>query len=136
MAASDDAPKVVPGMADAVEARRRALGLGPGDFAKFSGLTRQGLDDVRNGVRKRYLDKTINGVARALHWRDDWYERLAAGQEPVESAPEARPAGERSPADDVTDRLDSLQDQVRELSEQIAALTAALGQRERQAPPS
>lgn len=73
----------VPGMAAVIGARMKELGLGPGDFAAAADLTRQGLDDVRAGVRKRYQFKTIKGVARALAWELDWYDRMLAGDLPV-----------------------------------------------------
>lgn len=69
-------------MAQAVERRRLALDLSLGDFERISGLTRQGLLPVRNGVRKAYSEKTRRGVARALRWPIDWYDRLLAGEDP------------------------------------------------------
>lgn len=71
-------------MSEAVESRRQALGLSPGRFAEATGLTRQGAANVRSGKRRLYQDDTIHGVARALRWRRDWYERLLAGEEPEE----------------------------------------------------
>ena len=79
-----DEPETVPGMADYVERRRRQLELTPGDFAERAGLTRQGLDPVRSGIRKDYADKTRFGVARALAWPTDWYERLLDGEDPAD----------------------------------------------------
>jgi transcriptional regulator with XRE-family HTH domain len=72
----------VPRMAERVEARRRELGLAPGAFAERSGLTAPALAHVRAGRKRRYQESTIYGVARALRWRTDWYERLLADQEP------------------------------------------------------
>jgi hypothetical protein len=72
----------VPGMARRVEARRRALGLTPGDFVKATGLSSQGAKNVRNGLRRDYLDDTIFGVARALRWTTDWYQRLLDDEDP------------------------------------------------------
>lgn len=71
-------------MAEAIEKRRKQLGLSPGDFAELTGLTRQGLIPVRAGHRREYQEKTLQGVAAALRWRWDWYERLEKGQQPVE----------------------------------------------------
>jgi transcriptional regulator with XRE-family HTH domain len=79
----------VPGMAEKVEARRLQLGLSPGEFAKRSGVTGAGLSPVRKGRRKRYQMKIIRGVAEALRWRMDWYERIVEGLDPVDSDPVA-----------------------------------------------
>lgn len=75
--------EVVPGMAEAIERRRRELGLSPGDFATAAGLTRQGLDPVRKGYRRAYQDKVRLGVARALAWPLDAIDRLLAGEDPA-----------------------------------------------------
>ena len=73
-------------LAEAVEQRRRELGLTIGDFAAAAGLTRQGLDPIRRGVVKQYEDRTLFGVARALRWAGDWYDRILAGDDPAELA--------------------------------------------------
>jgi hypothetical protein len=72
----------VPGMAEAVEARRLELNLGLRELEALSELTRQGLQPVRAGVRKQYSDKTRRGIARALRWPPDWYDRLLVGDDP------------------------------------------------------
>lgn len=79
----------VDGMRQAVEARMRQLGLTPTTFAHAAGVTVQGLDPVRAGVRKQYQAKTRIGVARALRWPEDWYDRLVAG-EPANHFPDTR----------------------------------------------
>lgn len=79
-------PETVDGMAEAVESRRNALGLSPGDLAAAAGLTREGMRLVRAGHRRAYNDKTIFGVAAALRWRSDWYDRLRQGLAPEEAA--------------------------------------------------
>lgn len=75
--------EIVPGMAVKIAQRMAELRLTPGDFAVSAGLTRQGLADVRAGLRKRYGQKTIFGVADALRWAPDWYERILNGDDPV-----------------------------------------------------
>lgn len=69
-------------MAEAVEARRLELGLSPDAFAAATGLTRTGAGNVRKGERRDYQDKTIIGVATALRWKRDWYDRLLRGDQP------------------------------------------------------
>lgn len=74
--------QTVPGMSEAVEGRRKELRLRPGQFAEMAGLTPQGLDPVRKGYRRSYSDRTINGVADALGWPVDWYDRMLEGEMP------------------------------------------------------
>jgi hypothetical protein len=82
----------VPGMAECVEGRRRELGLSPRQFADTAGVTTEALRPVRAGRRKQYRDSVVFGVARALRWEPDWYDRLQAGQDPLISvAPDDLP---------------------------------------------
>lgn len=99
--------EVVPGMAEAVEARRKNLGLSVGQLVSATGLTRPGVDNVRNGLLRDYHEKTILGFARGLHWREDWFDRLRAGDAPVEVKP-PRDTGE-------DDALSALRREVAEL---------------------
>lgn len=107
---------LVPGMAEAIEERRRSLGMTIGDFAAEAGLTRQGLDPVRRGERRQYNDRTILGVARALRWDHDWYDRILAGQRP-------RNTMAAVPGDDSWDDLKS------SLSEEDRAIIRAMIER-------
>jgi hypothetical protein len=136
-AMSPDAPLTVPGMAEAVEARWQALRLTPGTFAEASGLTRQGLDPVRAGERRSYKRATILGVAKALHWRDDWYDRLLAGEQPVEevgvhnrSDIQAEVEELRSLVHDLTEALASTSERLDVATRRLDAIT------EFQPPPS
>ena len=91
-------------MAEAVEARRLVLGLNPGQFAEEAKLTRQGASHIRKGFRRRYQEDTIRGVAKALRWERDWYDRLLSGELPVEA--------EATASSSVEDRLTRLEDAV------------------------
>lgn len=71
----------VEGMADAIAGRMADEGITPGLFAELSGLTGPGLTPVRKGQRKAYEPATIRGVATALRWPLDWYDRLLAGDD-------------------------------------------------------
>ena len=71
----------VPGMAAAIEGRRRQLKLRVGEFVEAAGLTGPGLDPVRKGYQRRYSERTTDGVATALRWPLDWYDRLVAGED-------------------------------------------------------
>lgn len=99
-------PEVVEGMSEAVERRALELGLAPGTFAARARLTPQGLEPVRAGERRNYQRKTIVGVARALRWPLDWYERLQNGEVdlPHTDHPEQDP--------DVEERLTALEEQM------------------------
>lgn len=106
----------VPGMAAAVEKRRKDLRLSPGAFADAAGLTRQALAPVRAGLRRGYQDVTINGVAEALRWERDWYDRLLAGKKPLprKAAPDVDVAA--------AEELAELRGRVTELEAKISEL--------------
>lgn len=69
----------VPGMAEAIEARRAALNLTVEGLAAAAGLTRPGIKPLREGQRRNYSTATLRGVAEALGWHRDWYDRLQQG---------------------------------------------------------
>lgn len=105
----------VPGMADAVRRRMAERGLSPTLFAEVAGVTTQGLDPVRAGARRNYSSKTRLGVARALGWPLDWYDRIIEGEpaskfETIEhaDAPLSLP-----------ERVSALERSVRDLSDQV-----------------
>lgn len=116
MAVADE----VPGMATGIERRMAELGLSPGTFAARAGLTPQGLGDVRAGRAKRYQARLRYGVARALQWPHDWYERLVAGTDP---ATFETVEWQTDPAPD--ERLDRIERQVDRLTEWMEAMRAA-----------
>lgn len=98
----------VPGMKEAVEARRVSRHLSPGEFASEAGLTEQGLAPVRRGARKAYQDKVRRGVAVALAWPLDWYDRLLAGEDATQFPETEHPNRPRS----TEQRLSSLEDRL------------------------
>lgn len=115
----------VEGMAEAVEARRKERGLSPSDLATVAGLTIQGLAPVRNGKRRQYQDRVRNGVARALAWPTDWYERLEAGEdwrtfpEPSPAAPPPPPTASDATTPELLQAVRDLTQVVRELREDM-----------------
>lgn len=120
--------EVVPGMAEEVEARRLALGLSPGDFARLAGLTDQGLQPVRSGFRRNYQTKTRVGFARALQLPVDALERLMAGEKMDTIAvgtPTPRP-GPISP-DEIQARLDRTDALIAELQATVERLLRERG---------
>jgi predicted transcriptional regulator len=112
-------PEIVPGMAEAIERRRVELGLSPGDFAKAAGVTTQGLQPLRKGVRKDYQLKLKAGAARALGWTSDSIDRLLAGQDPIE-LPNGQPATE-----------DKIEAALNLMNDRLAEVIRLLEQRER-----
>lgn len=112
----------VPGMAEAIEARRLDRQLSPTAFAKAAGLTTQGLVPVRRGLRRDYHDKVRTGVARALAWPLDWYDRIQAGDTdlPDTEHPD-RPASE-------AERLTVLEGRVQRMRSDLLELRGLLEQ--------
>lgn len=122
----------IPGMAEAIERRATERGLTPSSFAAAANLTGPGLDPVRNGVRKQYAAKTRIGVARALRWPVDWYERILNDEDPATFPDTEHP-------DSAEDRLSSVEGAVAEiraeLSQVVERLAQVAQQLERIAPP-
>ena len=80
---ADEDEEVVPGLAEAIEARRIERRLTPGAFAKEAGLSAPGLAPLRKGYRRNYSDKVKLGVCHALAWSSDSIDRLMRGEPPV-----------------------------------------------------
>lgn len=116
--------ETVPGMAEAIERRRKARRLAPSDFARASGLTMQGLAPVRSGVRKGYQEKVRSGVAKALAWPLDWYERLLAGDDPETFPDTEHPDRPRS----VDDRLSAVEADVADLRQTLARVERGISE--------
>lgn len=109
------AEETVPGMKEAIDARRAQRHLSPGEFAAAAGLTEQGLAPVRRGARRAYQDKVRRGVAVALAWPLDWYDRILAGQNPAKFPDTEHP---NQPLSD-KDRINALEARVNELAEMV-----------------
>lgn len=111
-------------MAEAIKGRMQQRGLTPSLFVELSGLTEPGLAPVRRGQRKRYAPRTIAGVATALRWPLDWYERLTVGDD-WETFPDVthpdRPLSDR-------ERLTQVERQLADLRREVAALVERLRQ--------
>ncbi len=112
----------VPGMAEAIDKRMRMRRLTPTAFVGLAGLTEPGLAPVRKGVRRRYAAKTILGVAAALRWPVDWYDRLVAGED-WRTFPDTDHAD--SPLSDRA-RITALEIEMRRVQEALGEVTAAL----------
>lgn len=80
--------EIVPGMAEAIHARRRQLRIEDvAELVRRTGLTRQGLAPLLAGVRKGYQERTTGPVCRVLRWKPDGIDRLMRGEAPIERDP-------------------------------------------------
>lgn len=113
----------VDGMAELIEARRRALGLTVQDLIEQTGLTRPGLAPLLRGERRRYQERLTLPVCRVLKWTPDSIDRLLAGGPPVEIDEDAASIGPDAVAA-LHDQLDQLRRTVDELAQDVAALRA------------
>lgn len=104
-------------LADAVEARRKALGLTVSDLQERTGLSGQALLNVRRGDVRRYQERLTVPLTRSLGWTSDSIERLLAGQDPIEVEP--APAE----ADRVDEVLDAFRQAVAKSSSRDARLS-------------
>lgn len=73
-------------MAEAIEQRRKVLNLSVGELASAAGITAQALAGYRRGERRDSVaaERTKRGLASALGWPADWYERLDGGEDPAD----------------------------------------------------
>lgn len=104
------------GLAEAVRTRMRELRLAPKDLEPRSGLTAQQWQHVRTGRRRNYQSRTIFGVAKALEWEPDWYDRILRGEAPV-------PRSTRSSAHVHGEVPEELPDRLGALEERMATMT-------------
>ena len=118
----DVAVTTVDGMAELIEARRRALGLTVQDLIEQTGLTRPGLAPLLRGERRRYQERLTLPVCRVLKWTPDSIERLLAGGPPVEIEDAAVIAPDSVAA--LHEQVDALRRTVDELSREVAVLRA------------
>jgi hypothetical protein len=125
--------EIVPGLGEAIEARRKQLYNGPLAFAQAAGVTLAGLTPLRRGYRRAYQERLTTPVCRALGWTTDSIDRLLRGEPPVELEPAAEQAITRpSPADDspevlalvaeVKGSVAAIQRELTALAERIARL--------------
>lgn len=70
-------------LAGAIDKRRKELGLDVQTLAERTGLTRQGLQPILRGDRKRYQDRLKLPLCQALEWTPDSIDRLLDGLEPI-----------------------------------------------------
>ena len=69
-------------LATAIAARMDELGLSPTDLVRQTGLTYQGISNVRRGEIRQYQKRTTTPLAAALYWTPGSIEAILAGGEP------------------------------------------------------
>jgi transcriptional regulator with XRE-family HTH domain len=79
-------------LAEAIEARRRELGLSPTEFAEATGVTPEALRNLRHGDVRRYQERLTGPVTRVLGLVPDAIERLIAGESLSDVVDESRTA--------------------------------------------
>lgn len=76
--------KISDRLRDTIEARRAHLGYTPTTLQAVTGLSAQGLKNIRKGVVRDYQERTTNPLCQALRWTPDSISRILAGGDPVE----------------------------------------------------
>lgn len=97
-------------MAKAIEERRESLGMSPTEMGRRADLSAEGLRNVRGGHERNYQYKVRLGVARALRWPLDWYDRFKNGEDASTFPDVDHDAPERSRT--VEDRIAALEKQM------------------------
>lgn len=63
--------------------RMKELGYNPSSLRRATGLTGQGLLNIRNGEIRKYQARTTQPITMALRWTPDSIERLLRGEPPI-----------------------------------------------------
>jgi hypothetical protein len=69
-------------LAQRIEQRRVELGYTPTSLRKATGLSLEGLKNLRKGKIRSYQERTTGPVTRAFGWTPDSIDRLLRGEEP------------------------------------------------------
>lgn len=109
-------PDVDRHLAGAIEKRRTELGYDVQTLVELTGLTRQGLQPLLRGERKRYQDRLKLPLCKALQWTPDSIDLLLAGGEPV-----PLPDPEQIAVEELARRLAALEAGVKRLQGEFAA---------------
>lgn len=107
--------RIVPELADAIEGRRRQLGLSVGQLARAADLTTEGLRPLRRGEARDYQERTVLNLCRALKWTPDSIDRVLRGESPVED-------GDAAPVGNLEERLAAIEEQLTRLARVPAVL--------------
>src|SRR3954452_17885637 len=109
-------------VAVALNERMATRRVGQQDLATLSGVSVSTLRQVQHGAGRRVQNKTLAAISRALDWPEDYLtDVLLSGrhQEPLEGL---------TTEDTVLDALHRVEERLREMSQQLAALTARISE--------
>ncbi len=101
-------------VAKVVNDRMKALDLTQRELSERSGVSVATLRKIQQGEDQRRSATTLAAISRALGLADDHLRRIASGS--------ARPAAGHSGEDRVPERLESVETQLAQLQERVAAL--------------
>jgi DNA-binding Xre family transcriptional regulator len=109
-----------PAVAAALNERMAARRVGQQELATLSGVSVSTLRQVQHGAGRRVQNKTLAAISRALDWPEGYLTDvlLSGHPQPFEPAPNE---------DQVLDALHRVEERLREMSQQLAALAAAMG---------
>jgi len=112
-----------PAVAAALNERMAARRVGQQELATLSGVSVSTLRQVQHGAGRRVQNKTLAAISRALDWPEGYLtDVLLSGQRSEDV--------ERLEDDEhVLDALHRVEERLREMSQQLAALRAAIGDR-------
>ncbi len=103
-------------VATVVNDRMSALGLTQRELSERSGVSVATLRKIQQGDDQHRSATTLAAISRALGLTDDYLRRIASGMTST---------GPGAPGDRVPERLESVEAQLAQLQERVAALEAS-----------
>jgi hypothetical protein len=116
-------------LASALDARRDELGLTWDRVLDLTGLSDQGLMNVRKGLRRKYQARTTGPICAVMRWRYDSIDRLLRGEPAVPL--DASIQRDDGPTGALRERVEVLAAQVGELLRVVHGLGADVEQLKR-----
>lgn len=107
------------GLAEAIRLRLAATGAGPGEIARATGLSRETVRPILNGVPGNYRPHTLRKVSIALGWSGDTIEQLLAGAPPPDQPINLPMIEEANTESELLAAVRDLTEVVRELREDM-----------------
>ena len=104
----------------ALNERMAARRVGQQELATLSGVSVSTLRQVQHGAGRRVQNKTLAAISRALDWPEGYLtDVLLSGRQ-------QQPLERLDPEDSVLDALHRVEERLRDMSQQLAALHARL----------
>lgn len=121
-------------VADAINIRLHELGMTQYELATKSGVSVATIRELqrKTATRQRH-PRTLSTLSTALGWPADHLDRLRRGEAPPDSSVTPVPA--RSPYDEISERVDVLQAEFREVSRHLDERLARLEDAVRRGEP-